>query len=97
MMASNDYLRKLVDSWRWVIEVFCTGLVVWFWAWNFTTSTLTARAIEGDIVGGGSWLMMLLFFTSLASWRHHRRHSFFGLLVAVAWFVSVLFFPPIYT
>ncbi len=96
LMTGNDYQLKLVGLWRWAIEVFCAGLVVWCWASRAGLGTQGSRDVEGGVYIGGLYTMPLLLITSIGSWKRHRNYALLGFLIIIAWLVLLFFFPRIY-
>jgi hypothetical protein len=71
--------------WRWTVELFSLGLI--FVLFNTPKSFTTPGYWFwfNDLRDVSSYVIALLFTTAILSWRRHRSHSIFGLILCALW------------
>lgn len=77
----------LASVWRWTLEMFSIVMVVCYWSLTFSGSIWGSGLRYRELFDGSFPVIGLLFVTSVYSWKKHRWHAFFGLVIFGAWFV----------
>jgi hypothetical protein len=87
--ANESHKSEFFRLWRWTLELYSLGLiaVLWISPSGFSIPGLKTRLHWDDLLDASSHVIILLFATALFSWKRHRGHSVFALILCGLWLV----------